>query len=124
MNGPLPLQLDLGHIMLEQKDLRELHLQGHMLSGFVTTAYLNILACQHHHVGVQRVGDTFFQYLTECHKNHGALGGFSAFITGLSKWEYGDHTCWMDTYLPAFKLLYSLDSLKESALPRKVIPKK
>jgi hypothetical protein len=63
-----------------------------MLNGFGTSAYLNIIARQHHHAGVRRISDTFLSRLEQENKNHGAIGGFNAFVATLLLLQCGDHT--------------------------------
>ncbi len=92
VTGPLPDSPNNGWIRLYTDDLEPINIQGRMISGIATNAYLNTLAREYHNAGVRRVSDVFLHLLTVARRNHGDIGFFHGLVASIQERQFGDES--------------------------------
>lgn len=91
--GPLPAQPEMGRLTLGTADVAALRIQGRMINGVCTTAYLNLLTREYSHLlGVHRTCDNFVVALNESQKVNGSKEGFRLYRDVHQSGNTGEHT--------------------------------
>ena len=100
VNGPIPAEPDEGHLAVTVDDCNVINIQGRMLNGTCTTAYLNVLAREHYAAGTRRTRDDFVPTIVRLRGQHGSGGFWNAFVEENLGTLFGDHLIdWEDDRL-------------------------